>query len=394
VNEPYPDPLVVRVTDGVGAPLADKEILWLILSADGARFVQPDGTLVTGFTSFSDAAGEARATVQMGTTPETHQYLVTCVECVMGQNQVTFNGMAVDATITRSAASVLPRPLGAKIDENQSTVTVEVTPKLRMNGDPWNVTMQVTEGAGGGHDAGHTGSHPTGGITIEGEAVPDPGTCLSLPQPTAPSGSLKTADGKASFIYTACEVSGVETLQASVTLTSGATPFPKTTTITVEVPGLKDLPAANPSSLYLLKGNTTQHGIGTNHFALADTNQRLYLLAFDYLEATGQPLEINDMSLEKGGVFDICGKWTPSSTCNNAPYGGHKTHRTGKSVDINGDATTLSNPDVRVPVDRGELIEAIKTKDINGCLFREKTIHVEFDSVTFRRDENNWCVRK
>jgi hypothetical protein len=142
--------------------------------------------------------------------------------------------------------------------------------------------------------------------------------------------------------------------------------------MTVEVPGLKNLPTANPPNLYLLKGDTAQHGIGTNHFALADTNQRLYLLAFDYMEATGQPLEINDMSLEKGGVFDICGKWTPSGTCNNAPHGGHKTHRTGKSVDINGDAATLSSPGVRVPVNTDKLIEVIKTKDINGCRVRER----------------------
>jgi hypothetical protein len=330
VNEPYPDPLVVRVTDGAGQPLADKELLWLILSADGARFVQSDGTLVTGFTGFSDAAGEARATVRMGTTPETHQYLVTCVECVVGQNQVTFNGMAVDATITLSASSVLPRPLGAKIDENQSTATVEVTPKLRMNGDPWEVTMQVIEGTGGGHDEGHTGTRPTGGITIEGEAVPGAKTCLGLLQPTAASTSVTTdGAGKAEFIYTSCEVSGVETLQASVTLASGA-PLPKTTTITVEVKdGVQPLTQIEGGDDFGLSGGTIQHQTGINHYGTKTSRDRMRVIANRYaahLKISGRKLGINDMSLEKGGLFDLSGHWDIVK--------GHKSHRDGKDADI------------------------------------------------------------
>jgi hypothetical protein len=228
--------------------------------------------------------------------------------------------MAVDATITLSASSVLPRPLGTKIDENQSTVTVEVTPKLRMNGEAWDVTMQVIEGAGGGHDEGHTGTRPTGGITIEGGAVPDAGTCLSLPQPTAASTSVTTdGAGKAEFTYTACEVSGIETLQASVTLTSGPTPFPKTTTITVE---------AEDGADFDLSGGTTQHKTGSNHYGTRASRDRMREIANTYAallaELGGGELGVNDMSLEKGGLFDVSGKWrTP-----------HSEHRDGKDADI------------------------------------------------------------
>jgi len=58
------------------------------------------------------------------------------------------------------------------------------------------------------------------------------------------------------------------------------------------------------------------------------------------------PLNINDMSLPNGGLFDILGHWTPR----------HHTHRVGRDVDIR---TTRSFPMVPA-VRNGVLLTAEK----------------------------------
>ncbi len=62
----------------------------------------------------------------------------------------------------------------------------------------------------------------------------------------------------------------------------------------------------------------------------------------EYFEATkGRSLGINDMTLPKGGIFDVCGTWNPKDSCTNPNTGrtmtGHNTHRTGTDADIDRD---------------------------------------------------------
>jgi hypothetical protein len=46
-----------------------------------------------------------------------------------------------------------------------------------------------------------------------------------------------------------------------------------------------------------------------------------------------QPLNINDISLERGGLFDIKGNWSPP----------HKTHREGRDTDVRSWTIPLAN---------------------------------------------------
>lgn len=111
--------------------------------------------------------------------------------------------------------------------------------------------------------------------------------------------------------------------------------------LTVRVPDLVLLPF---DSDYVKLGGTQDHPgpddqapfnlsyrPDTNHWALAETIEALIGLnaAWSDTAPSGQyPLWINDMSLPKGGKFDIAGTWTPAGDRN------HRLHRVGRDVDI------------------------------------------------------------
>ncbi|MEO0124193.1 MAG: hypothetical protein ABIL69_09375 [candidate division WOR-3 bacterium] len=61
-----------------------------------------------------------------------------------------------------------------------------------------------------------------------------------------------------------------------------------------------------------------------NHFGTSYTNACIMLIGADYKDSTGYRLRINDMSLPRGGLFDINGNWQPP----------HSTHRLGRNVDV------------------------------------------------------------
>lgn len=67
-----------------------------------------------------------------------------------------------------------------------------------------------------------------------------------------------------------------------------------------------------------------------NHFATAALNKKIVSLAGQYSAATDQVLQVNDMSLAGGGIFDIYNDW-------GGPDGksSHVLHLRGHSVDIN-----------------------------------------------------------
>ncbi len=399
VGTAYPKPLVVRVTDQDGLPLPGVGIAWEAVSGS-ASFVGQD--------SITGPDGKAEARVQVGTDPEVNRYKATCLACAAGQNEVFFQGMAMKIEIALEKPSVLPR-LGIRdtndIGLNQSGVTVKVLP-MEANAVTRTVTLEVVTPTGGGHDAGHTGLRPTGNVTKTSEEKPAKGTCLGLVldmNDPAVTKEQKEAnklrvdgttdgEGKVTFAYTSCEIGGVETLKASTELV-GRPPLEKMTPIRVEVPGLEALPAPNPPELYVSVGATDEHPSGTNHFALPNTNTRVFLMAFDYLKKTGASLQINDMSLGMGGVFDVCGGWTPKVTCARAQKGGHFLHRHGMSVDVNKGA--VDQQGVPHTVNKRQLGEIISKPEINGCLYPEGTIHVDFDTIRFERNPQNYqCVER
>ncbi len=129
-------------------------------------------------------------------------------------------------------------------------------------------------------------------------------------------------DGKAEFLYRSNTPGGEEIV--SINVGGQITEVH----VDVEVPGLIELPAGTN---YDLTGNTTQHNSPHNHFGMPDTIQALQNIATEY-EAYRTDhnypdwprIGYNDISLPRGGVFDINGGWTPP----------HNEHRLGLSVDF------------------------------------------------------------
>jgi hypothetical protein len=73
----------------------------------------------------------------------------------------------------------------------------------------------------------------------------------------------------------------------------------------------------------VVRGGTGTHPEGT--WGTLDTVGRAVYLAYEYFDLIGRRLSINDLSLPKGGLFDINNNWTDP----------HITHRTGTDMDLN-----------------------------------------------------------
>lgn len=137
--------------------------------------------------------------------------------------------------------------------------------------------------------------------------------------------------------YQTPTVSGKWVLEASTTL-NGET-FSARDTIDVRVPDLVLLPDPHPGDGYTKIGGTDSHhgpqqnSVDDNHFgtqAVVDSLQSLasswqaLVTAVNTLHNRQTPVRINDISLPKGGLFDVCGDWSTP----------HQFHRVGKDVDI------------------------------------------------------------
>lgn len=98
-------------------------------------------------------------------------------------------------------------------------------------------------------------------------------------------------------------------------------------TYDIGVPNLLELHDPVPGMSYT-KSRTSPDYNHTNDVAFHATGSALYLLlvlADEYKSISGRTLSVNDMSLPKGGLFDIKGTWQPS----------HFTHHVGKDADLN-----------------------------------------------------------
>lgn len=133
------------------------------------------------------------------------------------------------------------------------------------------------------------------------------------------------------------------------------------------VDGLEKLPtptAADPRSYIFVRGLKKDHPDTVAYWGTPATNYYLQEIATLYqklaakqdiinypeLELKTTKLSINDMSLIRGGLFDIFGAWDT--------VGGHQTHRNGKDADINrpvlktgGRLPCMDNFDLRLAVD-------------------------------------------
>ena len=203
---------------------------------------------------------------------------------------------------------------------------------------PPSVTVQFSVQAptasdeAGGHTGPHSGPRPKGTL--------DTPSCVVTRFDSQGMGSCDVP-----VTYRPSEVSGVETILAQ------ATDFPNATAkVRVEVPGLVNL-AAFQTTFFFLTGQTPEHPDPDNHWGTTGTVTNIQRVALDFLQFSCETLRacatlgINDMSLHLGGVFDICGTWHPENTCPRARMGGHFSHHTGTSVDI--EQTACLDPNLR-----------------------------------------------
>jgi hypothetical protein len=125
------------------------------------------------------------------------------------------------------------------------------------------------------------------------------------------------SDGKFTTLYTATAFGGEERITAK----SDEVPnLDISVDLDVRVKGLVEL---SGGTNYSLVGQTSTHP--NNHYGIKRTINALISIANQYASRfPGQRLYYNDISLVKGGLFDIKGNWKPP----------HKTHREGKNVDV------------------------------------------------------------
>lgn len=91
--------------------------------------------------------------------------------------------------------------------------------------------------------------------------------------------------------------------------------------------GLSELPFPGPNLSYQNSRapNDTRHPKGSS--GTSDTLIGIAAIAQSYLDKKGAGLRINDLSLPRGGKFDLGGAYQENDPA-------HVSHRTGKDVDI------------------------------------------------------------
>jgi len=154
------------------------------------------------------------------------------------------------------------------------------------------------EGSGGHVQAHHVTPRPTGGF--------------SMP-------SCGTENGSCAVVYGASPMGGTETLVAKVR------EKPELSATKELMVLIKDLEQLTASDEWTRIGNTLAHPDAW--WGTHGTIVSLMDIARAFLSVTGRLLEINDISLERGGLLDVNGNpknWSPP----------HNTHRNGKYADI------------------------------------------------------------
>jgi hypothetical protein len=188
-------------------------------------------------------------------------------------------------------------------DSSRTTVTVSVTDAARRPIPNVDValTLEAREGSAG-HE--HVGSKP-------------PGLLQTLAHEPLPKGTINTgSSGVARLYFVAPEVSGPVQLEGT-SMNARA----DTTTVQVGISGLEPLP---PGPHYVFTGAVTGRHTD-NHYGTPAALAAFREFADSLSEWIGEPLGINDISLEQGGLFDVGGtQWE-------IPHG---YHRRGTHADI------------------------------------------------------------
>lgn len=188
-------------------------------------------------------------------------------------------------------------------DTSRTVVTVSVVDAAGKPVPRADVTLSLhARERSAGHE--HAGGKPTGILqTLERQRLADP---------TINTGPT----GVATLLFAAPEVSGPVQLQGT-----SANASPDTTTVEVKIPGLVSL---QPGAHYQFTGAVAKRHTD-NHYGTPAALAAFRQFADSVYAWLGEPLGINDISLEQGGLFDVGGEsWE-------LPHG---FHRRGTHADI------------------------------------------------------------
>jgi hypothetical protein len=194
-------------------------------------------------------------------------------------------GLATDEMIP-------PRGLGE--DYVRVEVCVMDSTGMRLPNREVRLTLSAEEGSAG---HAHDGGKPAGDFDGAAEA-------------TVVTGS----DGLAYVVYRAPPPSGPVRIRAS---SDGA--GDSTVAVRVGVGGLVELAEGDG---VVLVGATASHA--DSHWGTSGMVGALQSLGNQFFEEYGEPIEVNDMSLPLGGLFDIDANWRPP----------HDEHQVGTSTDL------------------------------------------------------------
>jgi len=138
----------------------------------------------------------------------------------------------------------------------------------------------------------------------------------------------------------------------------------------VGVDGLSELPFPGPNLSYdNSRAPDTRHPIGSS--GTSDTLIGTAAIAQGYLSKKGAGLKINDLSLPRGGKFDLGGAYGENDK--------HASHRTGKDVDIGKVNLAGTSIDCFKSKDLQQLLTANGVGRVRLCEAPPGAYHIRFD---------------
>jgi hypothetical protein len=373
-----PNPLSVQVIDSfnTGLPFPGYGVNFQIISVPDssvdpfgfAVLIDPsDGSQSGDLTVFSDANGIAAPLFQLGSATGT--YTIRAGACsfdhpVFNENAASSLKLAVSVSPTATYPDILnPRVvLSTPVPANYTVISALATNSGQaQQGEK--ILLMVKSPVFGVDSEPSIGGHEHDDTRPIGEFVPEV-NCQSLdskPNPVGVTCTICTTNANGlcvlgnqnTPVYFASEYGGLEHITATSLTHPGVSANTDLTVKAVDIAGndLYDL-ASTGASFVTFTGNSGSTSYNcdashktihhpSNHWATRTTALRVLSGAITFYNQTasessngaGTKLGVNDMSLQYGGMFDICGQWHP----------GHQCHRAGDGVDV--DKSALDSDD-------------------------------------------------
>ena len=307
VSSVLPEPLVVKVEDQAGNPVAGVEVSLEVTGWPGKAQGQDNpGASVSAARGTTSGDGTAQTSLTLGTLPGTYTVEARCPQCTSG-SPVVFTAMAKGCSglmVNVSSSEVRPANIGGV---SVSSITVGVTQAAPPGGCTVKFDRPVPFSSMG-HDHGVHPQDKAGRV--------DPDLCV------IPEGALICPDSPR---YIASEIAGQELILALLVASDGGILELSSTMVNIRVPDLVGLSGGE----FLEPLPSDRHGF-ENHYGTSTLVQKVISLALAYhshflqKEGVFYELRIGNMSLPWGGLFDIFGNWTIP----------HRGHRNGIHVDI------------------------------------------------------------